>query len=90
MEERTMIFYESPFKVLRTLEDLAEVCGAERSAAISRELTKKFEENLTGSLAELIAHFKVHPPKGEFVIVVAGNKSLKGKPDEDEGEVTDF
>jgi 16S rRNA (cytidine1402-2'-O)-methyltransferase len=79
VEERTMIFYESPFKLLRTLEDLADACGPERQASISRELSKKFEENKAGSLATLIEHFKSHTPKGEFVIIVAGNRVTKGE-----------
>jgi len=83
-EERTMIFYESPFKVIRTLEDLASVCGPERQASISRELSKKFEENITGSLAGLITHFNSHSPKGEFVIVLAGNRPLKGSNSDEE------
>jgi 16S rRNA (cytidine1402-2'-O)-methyltransferase len=72
-EERTMIFYESPFKLLKSLEDLASVMGPIRPASISRELSKKFEQNLQGSLGELITYFKAHPPKGEFVIVIKGN-----------------
>ena len=71
-ETRTMIFYESPFRVLKTLEQLAEYLGSDRKAAVSREISKKFEETVRGSLAELVQHFKEHPPKGEFVIVVAG------------------
>lgn len=71
-ETRTMIFYESPFRVLKTLEQLAEYLGSDRKAAVSREISKKFEETVRGTLAELVQHFKEHPPKGEFVIVVAG------------------
>ncbi len=71
-EERTMIFYESPFRIVKTLEQLAAVLGAERRASVSREISKKFEETVRGSLAELAAHFTACPPKGEFVIVVAG------------------
>lgn len=71
-ETRTMIFYESPFRVLKTLEQLAEYLGSDRKASVSREISKKFEETVRGSLAELVQHFKEHPPKGEFVIVVAG------------------
>lgn len=71
-ETRTMVFYESPYRVLKTLEELAQYCGAERQASVSREITKKFEETLNGTLAELIQHFKTHAPKGEFVIVLAG------------------
>ena len=71
-ETRTMIFYESPFRVLKTLEQLAECLGNDRKASVSREIKKKFEETVRGTLAELVQHFKEHPPKGEFVIVVAG------------------
>ena len=71
-ETRTMIFYESPYRVVRCLEQFAEVFGPERRVAVSRELTKKFEETLRGTVAEVLAHFKTHPPKGEFVLVVAG------------------
>ena len=71
-EERTMIFYESPFRVVKTLQQLAEVLGSDRAASVSREISKKFEETQHGTLAELVAHFTEHAPKGEFVIVVAG------------------
>ncbi len=71
-EERTMIFYESPFRVVKTLQQLAEVLGSDRAASVSREISKKFEETIHGTLAELVAHFTEHAPKGEFVIVVAG------------------
>lgn len=71
-ETRTMVFYESPYRVLKSLEELAQYCGAERQASVSREITKKFEETVNGTLAELIQHFKTHAPKGEFVIVLAG------------------
>mgnify|MGYP001029750867 FL=1 len=71
-ETRTMVFYESPYRVVRCLEQFAEVFGPERLVAVSRELTKKFEETVRGTIAELLAHFREHPPKGEFVLVVAG------------------
>lgn len=71
-EERTMIFYESPLRLLKTLQHFAEYFGNERNASVSRELSKKFEENIRGSLSELISHFEAHPPKGEIVIVVQG------------------
>lgn len=71
-EARTMIFYESPYRVVRCLEQFAEVFGPERPVAVSRELTKKFEETVRGTVAEVLAHFREHPPKGEFVLVVAG------------------
>ena len=68
-----MIFYESPFRVLKTLEQLAAALGPDRRASVSREITKKFEETLRGTLATLAEHFRNTPPRGEFVIVVAGN-----------------
>lgn len=71
-ESRTMVFYESPYRVVKSLEELGQYCGADRRASVSRELTKKFEETVNGTLAELAAHFKKHAPKGEFVIVLAG------------------
>lgn len=71
-ETRTMIFYESPFRVVKCLEQLAEVFGGERQASVSRELTKKFEETVRGTLSELATHFREHEPRGEFVIIVAG------------------
>ena len=71
-EPRTMIFYESPHRIARTLAELAGAFGAERPASISRELTKLHEETLRGTLAELAAHFAANAPKGEFVLCVAG------------------
>lgn len=71
-EERTMIFYESPYRVVKTLEQFAEIFGADRRLSVSRELTKKFEETLRGTVAELLEHFRTTEPKGEFVIVVSG------------------
>ncbi len=75
-EQRTMIFYESPHKLQKTLQDFITYFGADRKASISREISKLFEENLNGNLEELAQHFEEKKPKGEFVIVVAGNKSL--------------
>ena len=74
-ESRTMIFYESPFRLVKTLDDLAEVIGCEREASVSRELTKLHEENIRGTLVYLSGYYKNNPPKGEIVIVVAGKKS---------------
>lgn len=71
-EPRSIIFYESPFRVVKCLEQLAEVFGAERKVSVSRELTKKFEQTVRGTLAEVLEHFRENEPKGEFVIVVAG------------------
>jgi len=78
-EERTMIFYESPYRVVKTLEQLAELFGSERAVSVSRELTKKFEETVRGTLAEVTEHFRTHEPRGEFVIVVAGKPRKKSK-----------
>ena len=77
-ESRTIVFYESPFRVVKCLEQLSEVFGAERRVAVSRELTKKFEQTVWGTLTEVLTHFKNHQPKGEFVIVLAG-KGLKSR-----------
>lgn len=71
-ETRSIIFYESPFRVVKCLEQLAEIFGAERAVSVSRELTKKFEQTVRGTIAEVLEHFRTHEPKGEFVIVVAG------------------
>jgi 16S rRNA (cytidine1402-2'-O)-methyltransferase len=71
-EERTMVFYESPFRVLKTLEQLSSALGDDRRASVSRELTKKFEETLRGTLSYLAQHFRETAPRGEFVIIVAG------------------
>ena len=71
-EQRSIIFYESPFRVVKCLEQLAEVFGEERKVSVSRELTKKFEQTVRGTIAEVLDHFREHEPKGEFVIVVAG------------------
>lgn len=83
-EERTMIFYESPFRVVKCLEQLAEVMGGEREVAVSREITKMFEETVRGTLDEVADHFRHHAPKGEFVIVVAGRSTKKVVADEGE------
>lgn len=71
-EERTMVLYESPHRVLRSLQDLAEVLGTDRRASVSRELSKLHEETIRGTLAELVAHFTAKGPRGEFVLVLAG------------------
>ena len=76
-EQRSIIFYESPFRVVKCLEQLAEVFGEERKVSVSRELTKKFEQTVRGTIAEVLEHFRTHEPKGEFVIVVAGCPKLE-------------
>lgn len=86
LEERTLVFYESPYRVVKCLEQFAEVMGMERRVAVVREITKKFEETVRGTLDEVIVHFKEHEPKGEFVIVVEGYnaKSKRNRDDEEE------
>ena len=74
-EQRTLIFYESPYRLVRTLEDLSSCFGPDREACVSRELTKVFEENIRGTLLFLADHYKKHTPKGEIVIVVSGKRS---------------
>ena len=71
-ETRTMVFYESPYRVLKTLEQFAEYFGEDRRASACREISKIHEESVRGTLAEVIAHFKETEPRGEFVIVVEG------------------
>lgn len=71
-EQRTMIVYESPFRLQKTLEQLAEYLGGERRASVSREISKVHEQTVRGTLAELAQHFKEIPPKGEIVICIAG------------------
>lgn len=71
-ETRTMIFYESPYRVVKTLSQLAENMGNDRAASVSREISKLYAETVRGSLEELISHFAENEPRGEFVIVVAG------------------
>ena len=71
-ESRTIVMYESPHRILRTLKELAEVLGDDRAASVSRELSKLYEEHVRGTLGELVAHFTAKEPRGEFVVVVAG------------------
>lgn len=71
-EQRTLVFYESPYRLVKTLAQFAETFGGERRAAVSRELSKVHEETVRGTLTELQVHFAAHEPKGEIVIVVAG------------------
>jgi 16S rRNA (cytidine1402-2'-O)-methyltransferase len=74
MEERTMIFYESPVRLVKTLEEFILYFGAERNCCVSRELSKMFEENARGTLQQVCEHFKQKDVKGEIVIVIAGNE----------------
>ncbi|GAB3974608.1 16S rRNA (cytidine(1402)-2'-O)-methyltransferase [Spirosoma terrae] len=81
-EERTMIFYESPHRLLKTLQQFADVFGADRQASVSRELTKLFEETQRGTLSELITYFGQKTIKGEIVVCVQGGKSEKERKKE--------
>lgn len=71
-EDKTMIFYESPYRVVKTLTQLSEYLGNERLASVSREISKLYAETVRGTLIELVSHFTANEPRGEFVIVVAG------------------
>ncbi len=76
-ETRTLIFYESPYRVVKTLVQLGEFLGADREASVSREISKMYAETINGTIEELAAHFKEKEPKGEFVIVVAGKGNAR-------------
>lgn len=76
LETRTIIFYESVHRLLKTLRELQAAMG-DRRVSVSREITKKFEETVRGSFADVLAHFEAHPPKGEFVIVVEGKDARR-------------
>ena len=88
LEPRTLVLYESPYRVVKCLEQLAETFGEERRVAVVREITKKFEETVRGTIAEALEHFRSHEPKGEFVIVVEGfdpkRKSASADEEDDE------
>ena len=73
-EKRTMVFYESPYRLVKTLDEMSAHFGSERDACVSREISKVFEENLRGSLSFLVDHFRNTSPKGEIVIIVAGKR----------------
>ncbi len=85
-ESRTMVFYESPFRLSKTLQQFAEIFGAERQVSVSREISKIHEETIRGTLSEVITHFAEHEPKGEIVIVLAGMKDKKEKRNEKDKE----
>lgn len=75
-DERTFILYESPLRLVKTLQQLSEACGGNRAASVSREISKMHNTTVNGSLEELIAFFNDNQPRGEIVIVVAGNDSM--------------
>jgi 16S rRNA (cytidine1402-2'-O)-methyltransferase len=86
-EERTIILYESPHRLVKTLHELATYLGPDRQAAVCRELTKIFEETNKNTVSALAAHYEKHPPKGEIVLVIEGNSShqpQKESPEESE------
>lgn len=83
-EQRTMIFYESPYRVVKTLAQFAEVFGSERRCAACREISKLHEETVRGTLTEVQAHFAEHEPRGEFVLIVEGATPLKKKRNTEE------
>lgn len=87
-ETRTLVLYESPYRVVKCLEQLAETFGLERRVAVVREITKKFEESVRGTIAEVVDHFRENEPKGEFVIVVEGYdpKRKASKSDEEDDD----
>ena len=76
-ESRTMVFYESPYRLVKTLEQMAEHFGPERRCSVAREISKKFEEHRRGTLEQMAAWFREHEPKGEIVLVVAGAPAVK-------------
>lgn len=82
-QERTMIFYESPHRLLKTLEQFAQSFGANRKVSVSREISKKFEQTVRGTLTEVIEYFTLNAPRGEIVIVVDGRKRDKAARDSD-------
>jgi 16S rRNA (cytidine1402-2'-O)-methyltransferase len=78
-ETRTMVFYESPYRLLKTLKQFAEVYGGDRQVSVAREISKVHEEHVRGTLDEVIAHFEETAPRGEIVIVLAGKEAVKNK-----------
>ena len=78
-ETRTMVFYESPYRLLKTLQQFADVFGEERQVSVAREISKLYEEHVRGTLQEVIAHFTEKDPRGEIVITLAGHSIKKGK-----------
>lgn len=87
-ETRTMVFYESPYRLVKTLDQLAEVFGPERLCSVAREISKIHEEHRRGTLVEVAAWFRDHEPKGEIVIVVAGAPSRRREKEEGDDEET--
>lgn len=84
LESRTMILYESPFRLVKTLAQLAEYMGKDREVSVSREISKKFEETVRGPLETVCAHFAEHEPKGEFVVILAGTPKKEKEREKDD------
>ena len=82
-EERTMVFYESPYRLLKLLQQLAEVFGTERKVCVCREISKVHEESVRGTLSEAIQHFTETEPRGEIVVVVGGSDEKPSKNNKD-------
>ena len=78
-ETRTMVFYESPYRLLKTLQQFADVFGEDRQVSVAREISKLYEEHVRGTLQEVITHFTEKDPRGEIVIILAGHSIKKGK-----------
>ena len=83
-ETRTMVFYESPHRIVKALQQFAEVFGQERPVAVCREISKVHEEVVRGSIAEALTHFQEHEPRGEFVIIVGGKPEKPERPEKPE------
>ena len=81
-EMRTIVFYESPFRIIKLLKELSLHFGNDRQVSLSRELTKKFEETFRGSIAEAIQHYTAKEPKGEFVVCIRGIQNKKTEDEE--------
>lgn len=82
-EPRTMVFYESPYRLVKTLEQFVQYFGEDRPCSVAREISKKFEEHRRGSIGQVLEHFKKTEPKGEIVIIVAGKPAVRGKASEE-------
>lgn len=85
-ERRTIIFYESPYRIVKCLEQFQEVFGEDREVSVSRELTKKFEQTVRGTVAEVLSHFRQTAPKGEFVVVLHGYDDVQDDVEEQDEE----
>ena len=85
-ESRTLVFYESPYRVVKTLQQFVEAYGPDRRVAACREISKIHEECIRGTLQEVLGHFQAHEPKGEFVIILEGMADRKSQKQEERTE----